>query len=64
MPSRITRVFWKRKRREGPRPPRATDGVMVGGYQPVGPMPKSIGVPPRPSDAHLAIPPQYRQPRG
>jgi hypothetical protein len=63
MTSRITGVFWKRKRREGPRPPRATDGIMLGGWQPVEPVPRPIGAPPKPADAHLAIPPQYRTPR-
>ena len=61
MASRLKPMFWKRKRREGPRPPRPTDGITAGGYHPVGPVHRPIVPPPKPSDSHLAIPPAYRK---
>jgi hypothetical protein len=52
---------WRKRNRDEPRPPRATDGIMLGGYQPVGPVERPIVPPPKPSDSHKATPPQYRK---
>jgi hypothetical protein len=55
--------FRKRKHRDGPRPPRPTEGIMVDAYRPVGPIERPIVPPPKPPDAHMAIPPRYRKDR-
>jgi hypothetical protein len=55
--------FRKRKRHDGPRPPRPTEAIMAEAYRPVGPIEYPIVPPPKPSDAHLSIPPQYRKDR-